>query len=159
MLRGKINGSVMKFSRVYNLSFEIKEENAFASLKSLMDAVSESKNPRLLVLIDEYDRFAKKLMVENLPAYDGAVTGVSSSISHPSLLRDYQGRYPRVEGLQIDHLWCHSHCTRRRFWSKQHQQTNHFRCNSCRCLWIHTSRSFKGTRGNWRERRRKKSRS
>jgi hypothetical protein len=42
-----------------------------------MDAVSESKNPRLLVMVDEYDRFANKLMVEDLPAYDGVVTGVA----------------------------------------------------------------------------------
>jgi hypothetical protein len=36
-----------------------------------------SKTPRLLVLIDEYDRFANKLMMANLPAYDSVVTGVS----------------------------------------------------------------------------------
>jgi hypothetical protein len=80
MLRDKINGSVKKFSRVYNLSFEIKEGNVFASLKFLMDAISESKNPRLFVLIDEYDRFANKLMLENIAAYDGVVTGVSGDL-------------------------------------------------------------------------------
>ncbi|KAL6067261.1 AAA family ATPase [Balamuthia mandrillaris] len=55
-LRDKINYSIMNFSQDY---------------------VSRSTNPRLLVLIDEYDRFANKLMLEDIRAYNKVVTGTS----------------------------------------------------------------------------------
>jgi hypothetical protein len=57
--------------RTYDLPFEIIEKMRLL-LKSLMGAVKRSKNPRLLVLIDEYDLFAK-LMLENIAAYDGVL--------------------------------------------------------------------------------------
>jgi predicted ATPase len=62
MLRDSINDSVEDFSQNYNLSIKINKRNPFASLISLMGAVKRSKNRRLLVLIDEYDRFANNLI-------------------------------------------------------------------------------------------------
>ena len=79
-LRDNINRSVKKFSQVYQLPFEINVDDAFDSLCSLMHAVSLSDNPRLLILIDEYDRFANKLMLENVEAYGVSGDRLSSPI-------------------------------------------------------------------------------
>jgi len=99
-LRRKINSSVERFSHIYGLHLKIFEEDAFASLQSLMNEVSRSSNPRLFVLIDEYDRFANKLMLENLDAYRGVVAGVSGERLSSPIRAFYETLKEGVPGLK-----------------------------------------------------------
>jgi hypothetical protein len=70
-----INHSIGKFARKYDLTMSV-DEDALISLKRAADAV-ELAGGRLYVFVDEYDRFANKLMVENRAAYVDVVAGES----------------------------------------------------------------------------------
>jgi hypothetical protein len=72
----KINEAVSKFARKYVLTVSVDERNALTSLERASNAV-EAIDGRLYVFVDEYDRFANKLMIENREAYVDVVTGVS----------------------------------------------------------------------------------
>ena len=60
----------------YNLEFEIDPLDAMISLKSAAHAVNKTGG-KLYTIVDEYDRFANKLMLENVKSYKQFVTGKS----------------------------------------------------------------------------------
>jgi len=70
-----INASVIDAAKRYELKVEVKANNALYSLGRLAAAVSECGG-RMLTLVDEYDRFANKLMFENPEAYSKVVAGI-----------------------------------------------------------------------------------
>ena len=71
-LYDEINGSVKDFNAKYAdvLATPVEiEENAMESLRNVKRAADANNHP-LYVIIDEYDRFANKLLLENRSAYD-----------------------------------------------------------------------------------------
>eukprot|EP01129_Flabellula_baltica_P006181 TRINITY_DN2288_c0_g1_i1.p1 TRINITY_DN2288_c0_g1~~TRINITY_DN2288_c0_g1_i1.p1 ORF type:complete len:413 (+),score=77.36 TRINITY_DN2288_c0_g1_i1:736-1974(+) len=70
----KINACIKDFEQYYNLTIDIDTEDSFISYQALVRAVS-GKRGNLMVLIDEYDRYANKLMIEKPEVYLRFVIG------------------------------------------------------------------------------------
>ncbi|EFC49725.1 hypothetical protein NAEGRDRAFT_78045 [Naegleria gruberi] len=75
-LHEKVNTSIYGFLRYYELTKEmdINHKNSFDTLATLV-AILIEKGAKLMILIDEYDRFANKLMFENPEKYQLIVEG------------------------------------------------------------------------------------
>jgi hypothetical protein len=93
-----VNQTLAAFRKKYNLTFPINEQSAFVGLKAAADAVA-SAGGRLYVLIDEYDRFANKLLVERREQYDAIVRGL---VADPLVSRDAQVAQ-RPRGALVHH--------------------------------------------------------
>jgi hypothetical protein len=63
-----INRALVEFRDHYNLAFEVDETDCHISFKRAAMAVKWTGG-KLYVLIDEYDRFANQLLVENIKPY------------------------------------------------------------------------------------------
>jgi hypothetical protein len=72
----KVNQALVAFRTHYNLEFEINETDCHDSLKAAAAEVKDIGG-KLYVLIDEYDRFANQLLVDNIDAYRVGQSGVS----------------------------------------------------------------------------------
>ena len=75
----EINGQLTDFVRRYKIDgADIYPDDANASLQSVIDALRfQYPDAKLYIMIDEYDRFANRLMVENLDMYQKMVVGTS----------------------------------------------------------------------------------
>lgn len=93
-LYDKINTCIHEFANNYQLVFDINRDNAVDSLERLAYTVRK-KGGKLMILVDEYDRFANKLMLENIEAYKRMVVG-SSGVLASSPIR---GIYECFKGL------------------------------------------------------------
>jgi hypothetical protein len=71
-----VNTSLRNFRDHYNLAFEVNETDCHDSLKAAAAEVKDIGG-KLYVLIDEYDRFADQLLVENIDPYRVGQSGVS----------------------------------------------------------------------------------
>lgn len=71
-------------------------DDALASFDSLVDAVRSTNKP-LYVIVDEYDRFANKLLFENREAYEDMVMGKSGKRGS-SVLRAIFERVKKASG-------------------------------------------------------------
>ena len=81
--QNNVNKSIDEFRKKYKLDFVVGED-CYVNLTSVAEAVRE-KGGKLYVLVDEYDRFANKLMIERRVAYDTVVAGESGKpASSPS---------------------------------------------------------------------------
>ena len=70
----RINYEVERCAKKYNLRIDINPTNELNSMARLADAVGDAGG-QLYVIIDEYDRFANKLMFENPELYKTIVAG------------------------------------------------------------------------------------
>jgi hypothetical protein len=71
-----INRALVEFRDHYNLAFEVDETDCHISVERAAMAVKWTGG-KLYVLIDEYDRFANQLLVDNIDAYRVGQSGVS----------------------------------------------------------------------------------
>jgi hypothetical protein len=74
--RKNVNESIADFAHYYNLDIAIDETSCFVTLRRAANAVSAAGG-RLYVMVDEYDRFANKLLLERREQYDAVVRGTS----------------------------------------------------------------------------------
>jgi hypothetical protein len=74
--RKNVNESIADFAHYYNLDIAIDETSCFVTLRRAANAV-RAVGGRLYVMVDEYDRFANKLLLEHREQYDGVVRGTS----------------------------------------------------------------------------------
>eukprot|EP01094_Clydonella_sp_ATCC50884_P022327 TRINITY_DN50_c0_g1_i15.p1 TRINITY_DN50_c0_g1~~TRINITY_DN50_c0_g1_i15.p1 ORF type:complete len:662 (-),score=91.59 TRINITY_DN50_c0_g1_i15:186-2171(-) len=83
-LRAHIYANLTRFASKYGLSADIREANFAYSLEKVTEAI-HSRGGRLYVIVDEYDRFANKLMLDaDLGAYESIVAGKSGqALSSP----------------------------------------------------------------------------
>eukprot|EP01094_Clydonella_sp_ATCC50884_P022329 TRINITY_DN50_c0_g1_i17.p1 TRINITY_DN50_c0_g1~~TRINITY_DN50_c0_g1_i17.p1 ORF type:complete len:662 (-),score=94.56 TRINITY_DN50_c0_g1_i17:186-2171(-) len=83
-LRARIYAKLTRFASKYGLSADIREANFAYSLEKVTEAI-HSRGGRLYVIVDEYDRFANKLMLDaDLGAYESIVAGKSGqALSSP----------------------------------------------------------------------------
>jgi hypothetical protein len=72
----KVNQALVAFRTHYNLEFEINETDCHDSLKAAAAEVKDIGG-KLYVLIDEYDRFANQLLVDNIDPNRVGRSGVS----------------------------------------------------------------------------------
>jgi hypothetical protein len=81
----RIQLAVNSFCRRYGLSFnERPGDSALNNVASAIQYVQEALDGEVFVLIDEYDRFANKIMFENPDFYNKVVTGRSGDpVSSP----------------------------------------------------------------------------
>jgi hypothetical protein len=86
-----INITIQEFAIKYGLHVAMTAD-ALGSLR-LAAAAVQRVGGCLYVFVDEYDRFANKLMIENREAYVDVVTGVSKvpAFADSSILRDPEG--------------------------------------------------------------------
>jgi hypothetical protein len=96
-LHNNINSSLDVFAKRYNMSLELNPTDSFANLRTMAGYLA-IKRERLLILVDEYDRFANKLMLENLDAYNQMVTGVSGDPAS-SPIRTFYETIKSISGL------------------------------------------------------------
>lgn len=94
-----VNRHVKYFRNRYNLNFDINESDCFVSLGLASDAVA-AKGEKLYVLIDEYDRFANKLLVERRDQYDAIVRG-QSGVRGSSPIRSFLETLKSLRGLEV----------------------------------------------------------
>jgi hypothetical protein len=94
-----VNRHLLSFRKRYNLNFDINEADCFVSLGLASDAVA-SKGERLYVLVDEYDRFANKLLVERRDQYDAIVRG-QSGVRGSSPIRSFLETLKSLRGLEV----------------------------------------------------------
>ena len=85
-LHKEINIQLRVFSARYNINFPIHQENEFVSLSEMANTLRLKHNGKLLILVDEYDRFANKLMAERHPEIDTGRSGDPSLFSREKLL-------------------------------------------------------------------------
>jgi hypothetical protein len=90
-----VNQQIADFRENYNLTFAIDEQSAFVSLAAAAAAVKAKKGGKLYVLIDEYDRFANKLLVERPTEYDAIVRGRSG------VIRSFLEKLKSLSGLEV----------------------------------------------------------
>jgi hypothetical protein len=64
------------FLEHYNLKQDLNPADSFSNLKTIAGKLA-LKQERLFVLVDEYDRFANKLMLENPEGYVKMIAGIS----------------------------------------------------------------------------------
>mmetsp|Transcript_1214 Transcript_1214/g.1996 ORF Transcript_1214/g.1996 Transcript_1214/m.1996 type:complete len:702 (+) Transcript_1214:34-2139(+) len=76
----EINGQLKNFTERYHIvGAEIIFGDALASLVNVVNSLRNQRpGAKLYVMIDEYDRFANKLMFENLDHYDKIIVGSTS---------------------------------------------------------------------------------
>ena len=76
-MHNEINESLRSFIRRYKIKeARIYDDNANSSLVSVASALrDECPGSELYILIDEYDRFANKLMLENVDLYQKIIAG------------------------------------------------------------------------------------
>ena len=83
----KINDEVHKVVRVHRLpEWVVNPEDGLSSIRRLANAIDEGVDAKLMILVDEYDRFANQLLLEDRAAYD-AVLGRSSGTTPTGPLR------------------------------------------------------------------------
>eukprot|EP00160_Parvularia_atlantis_P018041 Unigene6470_Nuclearia_a/m.19926 Unigene6470_Nuclearia_a/g.19926 ORF Unigene6470_Nuclearia_a/g.19926 Unigene6470_Nuclearia_a/m.19926 type:complete len:742 (-) Unigene6470_Nuclearia_a:54-2279(-) len=85
----------------------IEPTDPFVSLRSFFRVAAQLRQP-VMILVDEYDRFANKLLFENPKAYDVVVRGISGD-STSSFLRSFfetckVGMGMLASGDIVDHL-------------------------------------------------------
>ena len=87
------------FVRRYKIDgADIYPDDANASMQSVIDALRfQCPDAKLYIMIDEYDRFANKLMVENLDMYQKMVVGTSGDPAS-SPIRSF------LENIKVHHL-------------------------------------------------------
>lgn len=71
--KNHINLKIDGFIKKYNLDLEINLNNPINRLETLIDYCSSHQLP-MYILVDEYDNFVNKLLVENIEQYKGLVT-------------------------------------------------------------------------------------
>ena len=83
-LRAHIYAKLKRFASKYGLSADIREANFAYSLERISEAI-HSRGGRLYVIVDEYDRFANKLMLDaDVGVYESIVAGTSGqALSSP----------------------------------------------------------------------------
>ena len=100
-LNCKVNQAITRAARLYKLAVSIDNQDCTISLLNFALAVETVDNidhRRLLVLIDEYDRYANKLMFEHPAAYAKLVRGTSGQpLSSP--VRSLFETLKSIEGL------------------------------------------------------------
>mmetsp|Transcript_8156 Transcript_8156/g.34283 ORF Transcript_8156/g.34283 Transcript_8156/m.34283 type:complete len:200 (+) Transcript_8156:494-1093(+) len=95
----EINRAVRKLVRVHSLpQWVVDPEDGLASIGQLADAIDEDADAQLMVLVDEYDRFANQLLLEDRVAYD-AVVGQSSGSSPAGPLRSLMETLKKVSTM------------------------------------------------------------
>ena len=106
-LNDKISSSVEMMVEKYNLpAKKIIKENPLLSLKHLTNYLN-AKQSGLMILIDEYDRFANKLMSENMQVYRNMVRGKSGDpLSSPirsffETLKSISGNNPNFRTFTV----------------------------------------------------------
>jgi len=87
-LNENINAAIRDSVQTYALAVDINETNSAISLKNFVRAVRATPCPRLLVLVDEYDRYSNKLMFENPETYLKFVSG-TSGVASSSPIRSF----------------------------------------------------------------------
>jgi hypothetical protein len=93
-----VNESLRAFRTHYNLDFEIDETDCHVSFKRAAMAVQKAGG-KLYVLIDEYDRFANQLLVDNIDQYRAAIKG-QSGVASSSVLRSFLQTLKLIGGGQ-----------------------------------------------------------
>ena len=77
-LTERIQLAVNSFRRRYSLNYDERfGDSALNNVVSAIQYVQEALGGEVFVLIDEYDRFASKIMFENTHLYSQVVTGKS----------------------------------------------------------------------------------
>jgi len=71
--RNNLNSAVKKFITKYNIDLEIQHKNPIDNINDLLEYCKDKDMP-IYILIDEYDNFMNKLLVNDLTLYKGMVT-------------------------------------------------------------------------------------
>jgi hypothetical protein len=93
------NDSIRDFKAKYALDFDINEGDCFSSLKRAASAV-QLKGGKLYVVIDEYDRYANKLLVERRDEYNKFVVG-QSGVMGSSPIRSFLETLKAIRGFDV----------------------------------------------------------
>jgi hypothetical protein len=75
--RNNINSTISSFLRRYNINIEYDLNNPIDNLRSLLDYCFEN-SISIYVLIDEYDNFVTKLLIDDMEKYKNIVTSKSA---------------------------------------------------------------------------------
>ncbi len=107
MLLNTVNMAIKTAAASYGLTVEIFPADIRSSLERLALAVKTVANVqhrRLLVLVDEYDRYANKLMFENSEVYAKLVRG-TPSVAASSPIRSFFEALKAITGLDRYHTF------------------------------------------------------
>lgn len=92
-----VNRQIAKFRDRYNLpQIDLNVKNSHDSLESVEAAV-KAAGGTLYVLVDEYDRFANRLLVESIGEYQKVIKGESGNVKS-SVLRSFLGTLKKIGG-------------------------------------------------------------
>jgi len=71
--RNNLNSEVVNFIEKYNIDYEPSLNNPIDNIKKLLDYCAKRDMP-IYILIDEYDNFINKLLINDISLYKGMVT-------------------------------------------------------------------------------------
>jgi len=97
-LHNHVNCKLKGFLNRYNLKLDLNPCDSFSNLQAMAEMLA-SNQERLLILVDEYDRFANKLMLENPEGYTKIFTGITGDPAS-SPIRSFYETLKSIHGLR-----------------------------------------------------------